>query len=108
MERWDRLIEHLLKLEKLTGRPLRDSPRFVYDKSTSPVCPIMNFAPSHDGTGRFFYGCNNQGVAWYLDTKYEIYDSSDSDWWHGLSPDDRAKYTDRIVAWLAERKEKDG
>ena len=79
-ERWDRLVMHLEKVEKL-GR-LRTSP-----KGSSTDCPIHNFAP----------------IDWGYNILHPTYEIGDSAWWVTLPEETKCKVTKRVQEWIKER-----
>lgn len=92
----DKLWEHLLDIEKVTGMPLRKTRRrYEY-------CPIGMFAPDKDrnglefdsmGVGEVFYG-NPPRVS------YEgLYEEKYADWWYDLTPEDRKA----AAKWVQEK-----
>ena len=99
-EREERLWKHLLKLERLTGMPLRKRPRSVWH-----VCPIENFAPNKDKTWSSFYNVEYSGYVHYTQPRkvYDIYESNDSDWWESLKIEDCRDITRRLIKRLKER-----
>jgi hypothetical protein len=86
-ERLDRLWNHLLEVEKQTGKPLRKTPRYNYQN-----CPIENFSPRYNSARYEFSYASSFGDIVYFkgwDNKnYFIYDIEDSKWFGKLSEED--------------------
>lgn len=103
--RLDRLWEHLLKIEKVTGKPLRTSPRYSPDS-----CPLVNFTPEKDATGRVYFTVTAPGELEYqggfMDiAHYPIYEYRDTVWWQGLSVFTRTAITHWIMEQLEDRRQ---
>jgi hypothetical protein len=94
----DRLKKHLLKVEKLTGRPLREKPRFDPDD-----CPIGNFAPDKDREGFVLENWSREVCYvedWGGANLYSIYSGSDTIWWALLPDELKIKATKHIQGWI--------
>lgn len=101
-KRMDRIFAYLEDLEKQTGRPLRDEPRW-----NNTFCPISNFAPDEDGEGRRFWKTYPYGDAEYegtRDKRYKIYTKSDSDWFNNLSEESCEQINKAVAEWIKGRK----
>jgi hypothetical protein len=114
-KRLNRLWRHLLKLEKLTGKPLRKTPRQNGDMSN---CPVRAFAPEKNKGGLLYMGTNRRGDIGYHTEKldpiakeecaktYSIYTWRDSDWWEGLRPEEQGETITWVIKKIAERGKK--
>lgn len=100
-KRLDRLIVHLGKMEQLVGK-------LCGATLVSSICPIQNFSPLEDkengkkirlvGISCIYYECG-----FPRDLPMPLYESSDSNWWGGLSIKTREKVTNYIQNWIKER-----
>jgi hypothetical protein len=116
-ERLDRLKMHLLKVERMVGKPLNERARGLFSD-----CPIFNFAPLFDKNGKVALAIDRNGTLYYGNpllpevdrllwqlmgekpkTRYQIYSHSDNEWWKGLNRDIRRKITKYIQGWIKDR-----
>ena len=102
-KRLNRLWRHLLKLERLTGMPLRKEPRY----SAYCCCPIGGFAPSHNSKGEHLFDYSYTGIFRYGSKNkhidYKIYEWEDGKWWSGLSYKECEEATTWVQKKIAER-----
>jgi hypothetical protein len=115
-KRLNRLWRHLLKLERLTGMPLRKKPRY-----RALGCPVDNLAPDKDDKGNYYCGANILGNVGYVPKKprrgtlfspeevgslFLVYTEEDSEWWARLTLIERQEVTDWVIKKIAERGKK--
>jgi hypothetical protein len=99
-KRLDRLKKHLLKAEKLTGKPLRKTPAHHFAS-----CPIGNFAPNKDKDGfplEAWRGTVEYEGGWRM-KYYRIYSPNDTLWWTYLPYELKIKVTKYIQGWIKNR-----
>ena len=109
----ERLKKHLLKAEKMMGKPLRTTPRY---KAT--LCPINNFEPTSyneygERQGGYFesdctfgvLGIRRANSTFYIFAQaVKIYDEKDSWWWESLALKTRCAITKYISNWIKNEK----
>lgn len=102
-QRLNDLKKHLEILEERTGRKLRKIPRYdLWD------CPMENFAPGRDKSGRKFDDVGCYSVFYLTRPRFyfryhDIFPIESSIWWSCLSLEEKEAYTRAIIQWLKER-----
>lgn len=110
-----RMFGHLQKLERMTDRPMRISPRYP---DVQNMCPMVQFAPDEDrdrysfdvatGDGQVFYylaAFNEENeLTDFVRNSYPIYEHEDSEWWDRLTWDDCGYYLNALQDIISKAK----
>lgn len=105
--RIERLKKHMLKVEHLAGKPLREKRR---PHVTWPFCPIEYFAPNKDDKGLYFGAVGFCHIRYgdYEDDTCRIHEDvwaeGDTRWWRQLKPDKRKAILNYISQWIKDGK----
>jgi hypothetical protein len=102
LKRLEKLKKHLLKVEEVTGLPLREKSRFPTVLFLK--CPIIQFAPEGNKRTGILLHTSMEGITYSKVTFPSIFAEEDTYWWKYLTSSECREYIVAIEEWLKERK----